>query len=112
LVFGPDRDPVEIVCAATGFLAFSRRALDAIAEKLPVVNANLETAYRAVFDFRTVENEATGGWEWLSEDYDFSLKAKAAGFPIWLDPSIVLGHQAEVELTIQNMGAMRELLGR
>jgi SAM-dependent methyltransferase len=110
VAFGPDAEPVKVVCAATGFLAFSRRVIDALSETLPVVNANLEYAFRAFFDFRTVENEAVGGHEWLSEDYDFSEKAKAAGFPIWLDPSILLGHQAQVELRVTNMRAMRAVL--
>jgi hypothetical protein len=110
VAFGPECAPVKVVCAATGFLAFHRRVIDALSETLPVVNANLEYAFRAFFDFRTVENEAVGGHEWLSEDYDFSEKAKAAGFDIWLDPSILLGHQAQVELTLQNMRAMRAVL--
>jgi hypothetical protein len=110
VTFRADAEPVKVVCAATGFLAFSRRVIDALSSTLPVVNANLEYAFKPYFDFRTVVNEAVGGHEWLSEDYDFSEKAKAAGFDIWMDPSILLGHQAQVELNVTNMRALRAVL--
>jgi len=110
IFFGPGKEPIEIQCVATGFVAFHRRVFDAMATMLPVVNANLEDNFRPFFDFRTVPNEATGGWEWLSEDYDVSEKAKACGFRIYLDPSIILEHQATVSLSVANMQAMRAVL--
>lgn len=109
--FSSYAEPVRVICAATGFLAFHRRVIDALVQTLPVVNANLEYAFWPIFDFRTVVNEAVGGHEWLSEDYDFSEKAKAAGFGIWLDPSILLGHLSQVELSVQNMVKIRQALG-
>lgn len=112
ILFGPGKEPIEIQCAATGFIAFHRRVIDAMVKVTPLCNANLEDAFYPIFDMGAVPNEATGGHDYLSEDFFFSELAKSLGFRIWLDPSIILGHLAEIELNVGNMMDIRAVLER
>ena len=39
----------------------------------------------------------------LSEDWAFCQRAKDAGFPIWLDPSIRLAHHGDYAFTLEDL---------
>lgn len=106
--FAPDAEPIEIRYAATGFIAVHRRVLDALIPTLPLCHGNQPWAFWPLFDFRTIEDEASGGHAYLSEDWNFSAQARELGFRSWLAPSIKLDHLAEVRVNVTNMARIRE----
>lgn len=108
--FGPGMPPREMRHMSTGFFAVHRRVLDALIPTVPLCHANQTWAFWPVFDFRIVEDEGAGGWNWLSEDYYFCERARQAGFKVWLDPTIKLRHMGMVPISVQNMAAMSEVI--
>lgn len=104
--FGPAEPPVEIRYASTGFLAVHRRVLDTLIPTLPLCHGNQPWAFWPLFDFKTIEDEAAGGHNYLSEDWNFCQMALDAGFKVWLDPSIRLKHLGLVPITVANMEAV------
>lgn len=110
LDFAPGLPPQEIRHATTGFLAVHRRVLDAMIPTLPLCHGNQPWAFWPMFDFKVIEDEAAGGHNYLSEDYYFSEMAKELGFKVWLDPTVRLGHLAQVSLSVSNMAKVREAL--
>lgn len=107
--FGPNYPPVEIRYAATGFIAVHRRVLDAMIQTLPLCHGNQPWAFWPLFDFKTIEDEASGGHNYLSEDWNFCDMAMKLGFKVWLDPSIRLKHLGQVPISVSNMEAVHAL---
>lgn len=107
--FAPGLPPVEIKWASTGFLAVHRRVLDALIPTLPLCHGAQPWSFWPLFDFKTVEDEAAGGHNYLSEDWNFCDMAINAGFKVWLDPSIRLKHLGLVPISVANMEAVHAL---
>lgn len=110
LEFHEDLEPVEIKYASTGFLAVHRRVLDKILPTLTLCHENQTWAFWPCFDFKVVEDRDSGGHNYLSEDWNFSQMARDAGFKVWLDPSIRLGHIGQVVLNVSNMSAIYKIV--
>lgn len=71
-----------------GFTCASRSVMEALAAKAPKQRFHqLPDPIPGIFRFGTTEDGAAEG-----EDMAFFADAKAAGFPLWVDPSITLGH--------------------
>lgn len=105
--FGPGQPPLEIVYAATGFMAVHRKVIDAmIAKGLPLCNATQPWSFYPLFNPMVVESESQGGYEWLSEDWAFSEEARRLGFRVWMDMQTVLAHTGNVSISPRNMSAM------
>lgn len=107
--FGPGAEPVEIKWGATGFMYVHRDVLDAMVPTLPLCHANQPWALWPLFDFEVIEDEQAGGFNWLSEDWWFSERARQLGFSVWLDPSVMLTHWGHVPVTVRNMAAVDAL---
>jgi hypothetical protein len=105
VAFGPGQPPLEILYAATGFMAVHRRVIDALVATLPLCHADQPWSFYPLFEARVVEGEA--GAEWLSEDYGFSAAARAHGCGVWLDPQTILQHLGEAGISVRNMAAMK-----
>lgn len=110
LVFGPDQQPVEIRYAATGFVAIHRRVLDALIPSMPWCHANQPWAFKPLFLPLVLEDHEFVGHNYLSEDWAFCERAHQAGFKIWLDPTIKLGHLAQIEMDVNNMHRVHDAL--
>lgn len=110
LEFGPELPPKEMRHVSTGFFAVHRRVLDALIPKLPLCHGNQSWAFWPLFDYRVVEDEGAGGFNYLSEDYNFCELARAAGFKVWLDPTIKLKHLGVVPVSVQNMARISEAI--
>jgi glycosyltransferase involved in cell wall biosynthesis len=110
VTFGPDLPLQEIRHGATGFMAIHRRVLDAMIPTLPLCHANQEWAYWPFFDFKIIEDETAGGFNYLSEDWLLCERALNLGFKVWLDPTIFLGHLGLIEFNVRNMTAIHEAL--
>ena len=88
-----DHTPVRVKWGATGFMAVHRRVFAALAKDLPLLHAS--DGDRAFYPFylpMVYEDEDVGEPILLSEDYAFCQRAKEAGFGVWLDPAIRIGH--------------------
>jgi hypothetical protein len=103
-------EPVEIRWAATGFLAVHRRVIEALVPTLPLCHEATTFSFWPLFDFRVVEDEHTGGHNYLSEDWNFCERARELGFKVWLDPTMILGHLGTVTIHAGNMAAIHQAI--
>ncbi|HSW94544.1 MAG TPA: hypothetical protein VLI88_00120, partial [Patescibacteria group bacterium] len=110
ILFGPDAELIDVRHVATGFMAVHRDVIAALVETMPLCHANHVWSFWPMFQPYPVEDLFAGGWNYLSEDWAFCERVRAAGFTIWLDPSVRLGHQSLVEVTVQNMHAVSAAL--
>ena len=80
----------------TGFMLIRRHVFEALEAAHPEwkfwVNTE-HTHYTAFFDFQTTPEG------YIGEDYLFCDRARAAGFKVWIDPDINLGHFGSTEFT-------------
>jgi hypothetical protein len=92
VVFGAGGGVLEIKYAATGFLLTRRAVYDRIREKhgLPLCNESFKQPI--VPYFMPMITETPFGTWYLSEDFAFSERARAAGLKVWADTAIRLWH--------------------
>lgn len=109
--FGPDQSPMEIEYAATGFMAVSRRVIDALVATLPLCHADQPWSFYPLFQTMLVPHPSSGH-EWLSEDWGFCKLARDGGFTVWLDPQTRLVHMGSAGISVANMAAMHDALGK
>ncbi len=89
--------PVEVLGVSAGFMAIHRRVLESIvkqglAEGVAGIDHHGNPLRFWAFFHCLITEPMDGVREWLGEDFSFSARARAAGFPSWLDPSISVGH--------------------
>ncbi len=106
VVFAADSAPVEVPFVATGFMAAHRRVFEKLSKDLPLchkdwTNWGQDTSFWPFYMPMPIEwgNEVMYG----SEDWAFCHRAREAGFGIWLDPSIRLGHMGQVMFTLEDI---------
>jgi hypothetical protein len=92
LVFGKGGGLIEVKHVATGFLYTHRSVYEAIQEhhRLPVCRA--EKPCGVVPYFLSVIAEEGGVHSYLSEDFSFCYRARAAGLKVLADTAFRLGH--------------------
>lgn len=110
LAFGPEQPPLEMRHVATGFFAVHRRVIAAMIETLPECNTNASWRFWPLFGFGWEDDPEAGGFNNLSEDYYFCNKAREAGFRVYLDMSIAIGHEVLARLNVMNMQAVYHAL--
>lgn len=104
--------PIEIQWAATGFMAVHRRVIDAMVERLPLVNSGYPW-YKPFFHETWQYDEAVDGELFLSEDWAFCELARQLGFKVWLDPQTRLVHEGRtVPLTVGNMREVQDAIAK
>lgn len=105
--FAPGLPPVEIEYAATGFMAVSRRVIDALVPTLPLCHADQPWAFWPLFMPMCAPMQSPQGptTAYLSEDWAFCHRAREAGFTVWVDPTIRIGHLKGFEIDVTNMRA-------
>lgn len=90
VVFGDGGGLTPVVEVGMGFTLVARRVYEGVAEvcKLPACGGGYDPTFKVTpYFLPTVEDET-----YLSEDYSFCRRAKMAGFSLWADTSIRLGH--------------------
>jgi len=102
LMFQPGEEPVPVRYLATGFMAVSRKVFEKLAETLPLCHKGEYWEFWPFFMPFTWPDERFENI-YLSEDYAFCQRARDAGFEVWLDPTIRLGHQGDYQYRLENM---------
>jgi len=90
---------------ATGFLGISWNCLDTIRKKLDMKIVNPTDPIRCYpfFESGGYYEEREGGMPaiYISEDWDFCLKARKAGFKCYLDTAVWVGHRGPQTYTLE-----------
>lgn len=113
MTFGPDEAPVEVEYAATGFLACHRDVIDVLAPTLELTHPDQEWSFRPYFLPMVAPMRAASGEmvpAYLSEDWAFCLRARQAGFKIWLDQTVRLSHLKEIPISVANMATVHQMI--
>ena len=87
----------EVMYAATGFMAVHRRVVEGVAAELPLVFSGPREFHPFFLCFIADDGEM------LSEDYAFCDRASQLGHRVWLDRSIMLGHQGLRTYTVRDL---------
>lgn len=97
-----DAEPACIKYLSTGFMGIRREVLEKLARKLPLLYKGQEWEFYPFFkaDYRD--------GQYISEDWTFCELARKYGFPIWIDPSIRLGHIGDYIYTLTDMTIKKE----
>lgn len=103
VIFDKDAEPVEVPYASTGFMAVTRPPLEALSKTLPLCHESWGEAAFWPFYMPYVMEWPGDGHIYLSEDWAFCQRAKDAGFPIWLDPSIRLSHHGDYAYELEDL---------
>ncbi len=94
----------EVEFLSTGFTGFSKKMLKSIVDelKLPVCHPN-NPFMRCYPFFENNAYDLHGEMVYLSEDWDFCVKARKAGYKAYVDTSIRLGHQGSRTWTLDDL---------
>lgn len=102
--FTDDEEPVEVEFLSGGFYAVHRRVFETMlrthARELPLCHAKDMAFYPFYADKLYTEGENT---IFLSEDWAFFQRAREAGFPSYVDPTVRLGHVGNYTYTLEDM---------
>jgi hypothetical protein len=74
---------------ATGFMMIQRRVFETLRDKHPEYahkDTNSDNILHSFFDFKVTPEG------YIGEDFLFCDRAREAGFSVWVDPTIALGH--------------------
>jgi len=90
----PALTTIKVARAGTGFMRIHRSVFEKLKETTPVYY----NGARMEWDFFAsgVINQGTAKAEWLSEDWYFCDKARAAGFDVMMDTRIQVKHQGSI----------------
>lgn len=107
VTLGPESKPVEVPFASTGFMAVERRVFEGLSGALPLCHQGwsdrgADTSFWPFYMPYTIPWEGDGHM-YLSEDWAFCQRAKDAGYKVWLDPSIRLGHMGTAMFTLEDL---------
>ena len=104
VLMGTEKDDLAPVqWGATGFMAVHRRVFEKLAEGLPLLHKS--DGPRAFYPFyQTMVWNHEGEDILLSEDYAFCQRAKDAGFGVWFNPGVRLGHIGPYPYRMEDMG--------
>ncbi len=109
--FGVGGGLIEVLHAATGFLLTRREVYERIREhcKLPVCNEQWGKPAIPYFLPMVIETDR-GPW-YLGDDFSFCHRARQAGFKIFADTSIRLGHIGRYAFSWEDAGGSNQRFG-
>ena len=107
VTFSPDAEPVEVPFSSTGFMAATRAVFETLSAELPLCHKGwsdrgADTSFWPFYMPYTIPWEGDGNL-YLSEDWAFCQRAKDAGFKVWLDPSVRVGHIGSYMYTLEDL---------
>jgi SAM-dependent methyltransferase len=112
IIATPQRRPVEIEYAATGFVAIHRDVFEAMlrgsfedadfGHRIHRCSKGGGRDFWPFFSTFTLK-DVDGAFHYLSEDWAFSERARQIGFTIWMDQSIILQHMGWYPFTVADL---------
>jgi hypothetical protein len=103
IVYAFDHTPVPVKWLATGFLAIHRRVFEKLAEGLTLLHASKPFAFYNFYGTCEYEDDELGEPILLSEDYAICHRAREAGFGIYVDPAVRVGHMGTYTYRLEDM---------
>jgi len=110
VIFQDDSKPVEVRYISTGFMAVSRKGMEKTLEhsKVPhchkgMTHLGQDTSFFPLYMPFVIPDDGPEENLYLSEDWALCQRAKDAGFKMWLDPSIRLGHVGQEMYTLEDL---------
>jgi len=104
ITFGQAGGVMEIMYAATGFLLTQRKVYDDIQRNWGLPNCNEQFGRPMVPYFMPLVTPTEQGPWYLADDYAFSHRARAAGYKIFADTTIRLGHIGRYSYSWEDAG--------
>ena len=103
VTMGLEKDELyPVKWGATGFMATHRRVFEKLSKDLPLLHKS--TGERAFYPFyQTMIVDHNDEQILLSEDYAFTQRAKDAGFGVWFNPGVRLGHIGQYPYRMEDM---------
>lgn len=107
VLFSQGSPPVEVPFGSTGFMAVHRRVFEKLSEDLPLchkgwTDRGANTSFWPFYMPYPIPWDGDGHM-YLSEDWAFCQRARDAGFQVWLDPGIRLGHIGSYMYTLEDL---------
>lgn len=112
IISTPQRRPVEIQYAATGFVAIHRDVFEALlagefrdadgSHRIHLCAKGGGIPWYPFFQQFTVQDES-GEYHCLSEDWALSERARQLGFKVWMDQSIILQHMGWYPFSVADL---------
>ena len=104
ITFGQEGGVMEIMYAATGFLLTQRKVYDDIQRNWGLPTCNEQFGRPMVPYFMPLVTPTEQGPWYLADDYAFSHRARAAGYKIFADTTIRLGHIGRYSYSWEDAG--------
>lgn len=92
VTFGPRGEPIVVDYVSGGFMAIHKDVLQKLSETMPLCTAGSSSRQPLWFFCQPFAHKYGEEWEPLSEDWALCQRAQDAGFEIWLDTRVALGH--------------------
>lgn len=101
VTFAKDSAPVPVPYVSSGFMAIHRRVFAKLRDTLPLCQNKSPDPFWPFYMPFVAEHE--GETIYLSEDWALCQRAREAGFGVWLDPTIRLGHVGDTLYTLEDL---------
>ena len=109
VIFAANGKITEVPFISTGFMAVHRSVFEELTSSLPKCHQNwndeltgMSLSFWPFYMPYCIPFEGDG-YIYLSEDWAFCQRAKDAGYPMYIDPTIRLGHIGEVMYTLEDL---------
>jgi hypothetical protein len=109
ITFGPQGGLVEVEHIATGFLLTRRAVYEDVQRHHRLPRCGRELPGIIPFFHSIVDGNDEIGFRYLSEDYSFCERARAAGHKVFAETSIRIGHVGDYEYLWEDAGEERRL---
>lgn len=109
LTFGPTGGLAEVAHIGTGFLLTRRAAYEDVQRHHDLPRCGDDTPGIIPFFHSIVDGSKETGFRYLSEDYSFCERARAAGHKVFADTSVRVGHVGSYEYLWEDAGQDRRL---
>ena len=102
---------IEILYAATGFLHTRREVYEAIRERCNLPTCNAQRGKPSVPYFMPMVIDTDRGSWYLGDDFSFSHRAREAGYKVYADTTVRLGHIGRYAFSWEDAGGSNQRFG-
>ena len=108
ITFGAEGGLVEVAHVATGFLLTRRAVYEDVQRHYDLPRCGEDLPGIIPFFHSIIDGSKEKGFRYLSEDYSFCERARAAGHKSFADTTIRLGHIGDYEYVWEDGGSERD----